>query len=43
MKLTTKFYLTPSIFLEVENGNGRFTIAWLFIYLDIYFTEKKMK
>lgn len=31
-----RFYITPSIFWETdESGKGKFTIAWLFIYLDV--------
>ena len=32
-----RFYITPSIFWEIESGKGRFTIAWLFIHFDILF------
>ena len=37
----TRFYITPSIFWEIENNKGKFTIAWLFIYFDIKFRVRK--
>jgi hypothetical protein len=37
MKKMNRFYITPSVFWEIEDNRGRFTIAWLFIHLDIKF------
>ena len=37
-----RFYITPSIFWETnEDGQGKFTIAWLFIYLDVKYTVRR--